>query len=113
MIWLKILKHGPAHRRYFFLSVYAIELALRIYADHWRAFRDHWVKFDSFLVVSSVIVLIMTAAIEDDAVGGRTPEITPHKECTFVLMALERLLRVLTRIVSRYIEQDLQHIEIH
>ena len=68
------LELGPAHGRYFFLSVYAIELTMRFFVDHWNAFRDHWVKFDSFLVFSSVVVLILTAAIEDEAASGRTLE---------------------------------------
>eukprot|EP00931_Biecheleriopsis_adriatica_P007427 TRINITY_DN10870_c1_g1_i3.p1 TRINITY_DN10870_c1_g1~~TRINITY_DN10870_c1_g1_i3.p1 ORF type:complete len:650 (+),score=108.41 TRINITY_DN10870_c1_g1_i3:128-2077(+) len=52
---------------YAFLAVYCVELFLRLYTYGYRVLTSNWVKFDCFLVVSSLIdVLLKNLEIENE-----------------------------------------------
>ncbi|CAK0806788.1 unnamed protein product [Prorocentrum cordatum] len=43
---------------YLFLLVYAVELAMRIYVFHLKAFSSRWVVFDAFLVLTGFVEIV-------------------------------------------------------
>ncbi|CAK0860226.1 unnamed protein product [Prorocentrum cordatum] len=44
---------------YIFISVYTVELALRLFVDRLKAFQSLWVKFDAFLVACGLMDIIV------------------------------------------------------
>eukprot|EP00931_Biecheleriopsis_adriatica_P007426 TRINITY_DN10870_c1_g1_i2.p1 TRINITY_DN10870_c1_g1~~TRINITY_DN10870_c1_g1_i2.p1 ORF type:complete len:655 (+),score=132.11 TRINITY_DN10870_c1_g1_i2:147-2111(+) len=59
-LWLDIVDYG-------FLAVYFVELFLRLYTYGFRVLASNWVKFDCFLVVTSLVdVLLKNISIENE-----------------------------------------------
>lgn len=88
---LDILEH-------FFLTVYLVELLLRFFVNGFKAFRDHWVQFDLFLVATSVITQwVLAPLIGSDVIKAMGPWMVMR---TARLARLARTLRLVFKFRS-------------
>mmetsp|Transcript_21092 Transcript_21092/g.38504 ORF Transcript_21092/g.38504 Transcript_21092/m.38504 type:complete len:646 (+) Transcript_21092:50-1987(+) len=103
-VWIRVLD-------VFFLCVYSIELFLRVFTYRMDAFRNHWVKFDGFLVITGyfdLCVLLISSQSGGDDSGGALDQIMLVRMLR--LCRLARMVRFFTQFrVLWALVQGLMH----
>jgi voltage-gated sodium channel len=75
----------------FCLSVFLLELVLRLLANGRTALKSNWIRFDAFLVFSGLLSLLVLQPLQDEA--GIPPDIVRSADM-LLLLRLLRFIRV-------------------